>query len=198
VETAILARHGESDFSARSLCNGDPATEVALTPRGIEEARRLGEALAGEAVDLCVTSEFLRTRQTADVALAGRDVPRLVLALLNDIRFGEFEGRALDDYRAWAHSAGPADECPGGGESRAEAALRFAAGYRALLDRPERTLLVVSHALPIRYALWAAHGSNPAAVMERVGHAEPYRVTAAELEQAAVLLEAWAAEPAFA
>ena len=139
MERVILARHGESELSLVGRTNGDPSLAVGLTETGRKEARQLGRDLAGEAVDLCVTSEFLRAQQTADLALASREVPRLVLAELNDIRFGEFEGCLLDDYRAWARAHGPEDVVPGG-ESRAESVRRYVAGWRALLERPERTI----------------------------------------------------------
>ena len=198
MERAILARHGESEFSARGACNGDPTVEGgALTPAGREQARALGLLLADEEIDLCATTEFVRTRETADIALAGRDVPRLVVPELNDIRFGRFEGALLTTYREWAHAHGPTDECPGGGESRAVAAARFAAGFRKVLDRRERTILVVTHALPIRYVLSALVEADPAAIVEPVQHAEPHRVSAAQLDRAVARLERWARAPVF-
>jgi broad specificity phosphatase PhoE len=93
VERVVLARHGESELSLVGRTNGDPSLAVGLTEAGREQAHRLGRDLADEAIDLCVTSEFLRAQETADLALESRQVPRLVLAELNDIRFGEFEGR---------------------------------------------------------------------------------------------------------
>ena len=199
MERAILARHGESEFSARGACNGDPTAEGgSLTREGREQARALGMLLADEAIDLCVTTEFVRTRETADLALAGRTVPRLVLPELNDIRFGRFEGGHLTEYREWAHSHGPGDDCPGGGESRAAAAARFATGFRKLLAHAEPTILVVAHALPIRYVLSALVEADPAAIVEPVQHAEPHRLSAAQLERAAARLEAWARDPVFA
>ena len=195
----ILVRHGESEFSARSACNGDPLVEGgALTERGGEQALALGLLLADDPLDLCVTTEFARTRETADIALAGRDVPRLVVPELNDIRFGRFEGLTLEEYRVWARAAPPGEACPGGGESRAQAAQRFTAGYRLLLARPERTLLVVAHALPIRYVLSALLERDPTAIVEPVEEGEPHRFSAAQLERAVGHLEAWAAAPVFA
>ena len=87
MDSVILARHGESVFSARHLVNGDAAVAGPLTERGEEEARELGRAIAADRIELCVTSEFERTQQTANVALEGRDVPRLVVAELNDPRY---------------------------------------------------------------------------------------------------------------
>jgi len=197
MDRLILARHGESERSVDGLTNGDPAVSVALTATGREEARRLGRELAEDAIDLCVTSEFERARETADLALEGRDVPRLVLDELNDIRFGEFEGRPLTDYRAWAHAHGPEDVCPGG-ESRAETVARYVRGYRTLLARPEATVLVVAHGLPVRYVLDALEGRNPAAAVAQVPYAEPFRLTATELAAAVGRLESWLTDPAWA
>jgi broad specificity phosphatase PhoE len=199
VERVILARHGESEFSVRHAVNGDP--EVAggsLTATGRRQARALGDLLADDPIDLCITSEFERAKATADLALEGRDVPRLVVPDLNDIRFGRFEGRDLADYRAWAHSHGPAEDCPGGGESRVDAARRFAAAFRIVLARPEDTILIVAHALPIRYLLSALIEQDPSAVVEPVPYAETHRFSASQLERATERLEAWCANPVFA
>jgi 2,3-bisphosphoglycerate-dependent phosphoglycerate mutase len=198
VDLAILARHAESEFSSRGVVNGDPAvTGGALTATGRAQARELGRALEAEPIDLCVTSQFERVRETADIALEGRDVPRLVLPELNDIRFGSFEGTLLTDYRGWAWDHGPDDDCPGGGESRVAAARRFTKAFRKVLDRPERTILVVAHGLPIRYVLDAAGDSRPAQRAEPVDYAQPHRLRAVDLERAVERLEAWVADPVF-
>jgi broad specificity phosphatase PhoE len=197
VERVVLARHGESELSVVGRTNGDPSLAVGLTETGREEALRLGRDLADDAIDLCVTSEFLRAQQTADLALSGREVPRLVLAELNDIRFGEFEGRLLTEYRAWAHSHGPDEPAPGSGDSRAQTVARYVAAYGQLLARPEPSVLVVAHGLPVRYVLDAVDGRNPAAAVAHVPYAEPFQLSAAELEVAVTRLEAWLLAPAW-
>jgi broad specificity phosphatase PhoE len=195
MDQVILARHGESELSVVGTVNGDPAVACGLTPTGEEQARRLGERLADVELDLCVTSEFERARQTADLALAGREVPRLVLPELNDVRFGRFEGRTLADYRQWAGANEPTLEAPGGGESRAATVQRYAVGYQKILGRPEQTILVVAHGLPVRYVLNALEGLSPTPLVEQVAYAEPYRLSASELETAVSLLERWVDRP---
>ena len=197
MDRVVLARHGESERSVEGLTNGDPRVPCALTATGREEARRLGVELADDPIELCVISEFERVRETADLALAGRDVPRLVLAGLNDIRFGEFEGRPLIKYRAWAHAHGPEDVVPGG-DSRAQTVARYAHAYRTILARPEETVLVVAHGLPVRYVLDALEGRNPAAAVAQVPYAEPFRLSAQELETAVGRLESWVRNPSWA
>jgi broad specificity phosphatase PhoE len=197
VELAILARHAESEFSVRGAMNGDPATACPLTDEGREQAARLGEALRDEPIDLVVVTQFARTTETADLALVGRDVPRLVVPELNDIRVGDFEGGALETYRAWVRDRSPLAVPPGGGESRADVARRYAAGFRRLLARPERATLVVTHGLPIRYVLLAVEGSGPRSVVENLEYATPYRLARDEFETAVGRLERWAAEPSW-
>jgi broad specificity phosphatase PhoE len=195
VERLILARHGESVFSERLLLNGDVAVAGPLTARGEEEARALGWALAQVELDLCVTSEFERARQTADIALAGRDVRRVVMPELNDPRYGRYEGGALEEYRSWAGSVASIVQAPGGGESRRQIVARYATALRELADAEAPAVLAVSHSLPIAYALAAREGDAPAARVPLVVHAHPYEFTADEVERAVGVLGAWLAAP---
>jgi broad specificity phosphatase PhoE len=198
LDEVILARHGESELSLVGTVNGDPATACALTSAGESQARRLAELIADEPIDLCVTSEFQRVRETADLALAGRDVPRLVLPELNDVRFGGFEGGTLDTYREWAASNEPTIEAPGGGESRSATVARYVRAYTAILERPEALILVVAHGLPIRYVLNALEDVDPAPLVDQVAYAEPYRLDRSALERAVARLALWAGSPAWA
>jgi broad specificity phosphatase PhoE len=195
MDSLILARHGESVFSERLLVNGEVGVRGPLTSRGEDEARRLGREIVGDSIDLCVTSEFERTRQTADIALTGRDVPRFVVPELNDPRYGRYEGGALEDYRSWADTAASVDEVPGGGESRQYIIERYVRGFRLVLERPERCALVVSHSLPIAYVLAARDGSPPARRVPLAEHAHPYRFEREELERAVTVLEDWCVSP---
>jgi broad specificity phosphatase PhoE len=197
MERVLLIRHGESQASVGGLTSGDPLHEVALTELGRTQARALGERLASTRIDLCAVSEFLRARETADLALAGRDVPRVVMPELNDIRFGEFEGGQLAAYRAWARAHGPEDVVPGGGESRAETVRRYAAGFRQLLAWPEGMILVVAHSLPIRYALDAAEEKVPRPAVDQIPYAEPFELDESALRRAAEVLERWCDAPSW-
>jgi broad specificity phosphatase PhoE len=197
MDEAILARHAESEYSVRGAINGDVAVPVALTELGREQARRLGEEIRDDPIDLCVTSEFGRVLETAEIALDGRGVPRLVLPDLNDIRVGRWEGRPLADYRVWARSHGPDDVTEGGGESRAATVRRYVRAFRAILARPERIVLVVTHGLPIRYLLNAAEGRDPVPAIDQVEYATPYRLSREQVELGVERLDRWCAAPAW-
>lgn len=174
MELYVLARHGESTLNFENRINGDPAVPVALTPRGREEARLLGQQVAHVRFEVCICTRFSRTRETAEIALAGRDVPIELEPLLDDIDVGDLEGLPLENYRAWKREHTRKDPFPGG-ESLDAAALRYAQAYRKLMERPEKAMLVVMHEIPLRYAINAADGSDdldgPA---HRLPNATPY------------------------
>ena len=156
----VLARHGESVLNVERRVNGDPTREVPLTDRGQEEARRLAEQVANITLDACVHTRFPRTRETAEIALGERvDVPLVVEPLLDDIDIGDLEGEPLETYRAWKHGHERSEPFPGG-ESLDDAARRYAAAFRALLESTHGAVLVVCHEIPVRYALNGASGSD--------------------------------------
>jgi broad specificity phosphatase PhoE len=159
VRVYVIARHGESTLNLERRVNGDPTKQVDLTERGRYEAAQLGQQLQGLYLDACVYTRFARTKQTAELALGGRDVPCAVEPLLDDIDVGDLEGLAIEDYRAWKHGHARSEPFPGG-ESLDEAARRYAEAFRRLLASPHRAVLIVTHEIPIRYALNGAAGSD--------------------------------------
>jgi broad specificity phosphatase PhoE len=174
VRLFLLARHGQSELNVLGLVNGDPARDRGLSELGREEAHKLGAQLAGVAIDLCVVTRFPRTHETADIALAGRPVPRVVEPLLDDIDVGELDGESVADYRAWKRGRSRDEPFPGG-ESLDDAALRYADGFGRLLGRGERVILVLVHEIPVRYAVNAATGSDELdAPVHDVANATPY------------------------
>jgi broad specificity phosphatase PhoE len=196
VEVLLLARHAfagsNRDRVASCVVPGE-----GLTPEGVEQAKRLAALLDAEQIALGTSTELARTQETLSFALGARDVPHLVVSELNEIGFGSFADGSLDDYRAWAASHSPVEPAPGGGESRASAAARFAQGLRCILERPEPVVLHIGHALPLRYSVDAAQGLVPGALIASVEHATPFRLNASQVESAAALLEEWSGAPSF-
>jgi probable phosphoglycerate mutase len=155
----VLARHAHSQLNVEHRINGDPSVPVHITDDGKEQARELGLQLANVPIGLCVHTRFLRTRETAELALAGRDVPVEVEPLLDDIDIGDLEGETVDEYHAWKAKHVRSDPFPGG-ESLDDAARRYTEAFRKLAARDVGCMLVVCHEIPIRYALNATAGSD--------------------------------------
>lgn len=180
----LVTRHAQSVLNEAHVVNGDPSVHVPLTEIGEEEARRLGEQIANVPLEVCVHTPFDRTHRTAELALGEREVPLVVEPLLGDVDVGGLEGRSIDEYRAWKSGRTRKERFPGG-ESLDEAALRYAEGFRRVLERPEGTILVVCHEIPLRYALNAAVGSDELdGPTHDLRNATPYLFSEARLARA--------------
>jgi broad specificity phosphatase PhoE len=175
MERVILARHAQSVFNVRGVLNGDPSIPGGLTEEGRMQARRLGERLQGERIDLCVTTEFERTRETADSALAGRDVPRLVVPELNDPPAGDLEQRPYAELARWREVNGPDIPIPGLDRTERDYFETVARVFRLLVERPERTILAILHGYVVTWI------SSCAGAAERGGNAEEFTMTAPQL-----------------
>jgi broad specificity phosphatase PhoE len=111
-------------------------------------------------------------------------VPLEVEPLLDDIKVGELEGSTLEEYRAWKRAHKRSDDFPGG-ESLDDAARRYAEAYRRILQRPEQSILIVTHEIPLRYAINAADGSDDLdGPTHQLPNATPYLFDEQALERA--------------
>src|SRR3954453_19772227 len=90
-----LARHGETAWSLSGQHTG--LTDIPLTPRGEENARRLAERLRGLAFDRVFTSPLRRPRRTCE--LAGFGASATVDPDLVEWDYGEYEGKRSAEIR---------------------------------------------------------------------------------------------------
>ena len=139
VRRSIFARHGESEYSARGAAERRLAVACGLTAAGLEQARAARRRRSrDEPLDLCVTTRASSAcSETADEALRGRDVPRLVVPELERPALRPVRGRRSTST-APGRPARPRPSRPGaGGESRHAIVERYARGFR-LAARPAR------------------------------------------------------------
>jgi broad specificity phosphatase PhoE len=92
-----LARHTQTNYNARGLCNADPSVDVHLTPTGIAQAGALADELKDVPIQHIFVSELKRTLQTAEIINRYPGVNIEAHPLLNDIR-SQFEGRPFQEY----------------------------------------------------------------------------------------------------
>ena len=106
-----LARHGDTGWSDTGQYTG--LTDLPLTERGEQIARRLGKRLQGLTFVKVLTSPLRRARRTCELAGFG-DVAEIDPDLV-EWDYGEYEGRRGEDVRAerpdWQLFR---DGCPGG------------------------------------------------------------------------------------
>lgn len=89
-----LVRHGESVWNAKGLWTG--LVDVDLSPKGREEARRVGEFLKGFDFQIAFTSKLKRAHQTLKEilnVLGIEHIPIYENAALNERDYGDFTGK---------------------------------------------------------------------------------------------------------
>src|SRR5579871_1406280 len=93
--TLVLLRHGESEWNRENRFTG--WTDVDLSPRGREEARRAGELLreGGFEFDVAYTSVLTRAIRTLWIALDAMGlmwIPAMPHWRLNERHYGALQG----------------------------------------------------------------------------------------------------------
>ena len=156
----VFARHGNTTWNVERRINGNPAVPVPLSDEGRAQAELLGLMIAHVHPELLVHTRFARTVETAKLALGSRFdvIPKFELPGLDDVDIGQLDGLPIDDYHVWKDAHTRRDRFPGG-ESLDDAARRYAAAFRALVERPESRILVICHDVPLRYLLNGAERS---------------------------------------
>ena len=151
----ILIRHGETDWNRELRFQGQ--VDVPLNAVGHEQARRLGQRLAAQAVDLLVCSDLIRTQQTAQpIRSQNLHLPPQDSSVLNpglrEQNFGAVDGMRVNDIQAqypdaWAQwTRFDADYAFDGAESTREFHARVMGAVRVLaLAHVDKTLVLVTH-----------------------------------------------------
>ena len=81
---------------------------------GFASQRVLGMQFANVHLDLAVATRLLRTRQTIDIALHGRQVPVLIGPDFDELRGGDLDGGPIEAYRSWRNQHSLGDRLPHG------------------------------------------------------------------------------------
>lgn len=156
----FVARHGEADYENDLLSDAGGW----LTPLGREQARGLGEAMAGERITRVWTSDMARAVQTGEIVAARLGTDVIVRKGLREFGVGDAAGTTGDPdpfaetFAAWL-SGDLAARIPGG-ESGEEVVARYSAVLDEIADSHRgEAVLVVSHGGVMCMALSALAGN---------------------------------------
>jgi broad specificity phosphatase PhoE len=105
--TLFLVRHGRTGWNKEQIFRG--TKDIPLDEVGREEALLVGERLKGERITAVFSSPLARAKETAEAIARFHSIEVQVMAGLNDLNFGEWEGMSLtavkrqfpDLYQQW-------------------------------------------------------------------------------------------------
>lgn len=87
-----VLRHGKTDWNAEKRLQG--RTDVPLNDEGRKMAEKAAYEYRDVPFDICYCSPLIRAKETAEILLAGRDVPIVFDDRLQEMCFGVYEGLA--------------------------------------------------------------------------------------------------------
>lgn len=172
--TLLLLRHGETEHTAQKRFSGSDGADPPLTSEGERQARAAADRLVREgAVDAVVSSPMRRARQTADIVAdaLGQEVHEV--ADVRECAFGEWEGLTFAEVQeGWPELlaswlADPTVAAPGGESFDAVRRRVQVARDKLLARHPHRTVLVVTHVVPVKLLVADALGA-PLSVVYRM------------------------------
>ena len=154
----VLVRHGETIWHVENRYAG--TSDVALTPRGREQAEVLAEWARTTELDAIWVSTLSRTQETAAPVVRATGLTPNVDARLRELDFGQGEGRSATEMERLfpeamaAFRVDPVAHHLPGGEDPQDAAERVITCFKDItVAYPGGRVLVVMHTTLMRLAL---------------------------------------------
>jgi len=173
ITRVYLVRHGATELSAEDRFAG--SVDVLLSAEGCEQARRLGERLAGEPICAVYASPMKRTVATAELIAQPKQLPVERVAALREIDHGRWEGKTRKEVEQsypeeyGRYEADPYSFAPLGGETGLQVTARALPALLDLVQRHEgKHFLIVSHKATIRLLLSSLLGFDPRKYRDRL------------------------------
>ena len=140
----LIIRHGETDWNRAHKLQG--TKDIPLNEVGLAQAETAYEALKDKEIDVAFCSPLIRTKQTAEVILRGRDVPIIYDERIVERRFGVAEGTSISDIdfeNSWLPGRQPIYD---GMETFEQLYDRIADFFDDVYKKyPDKTVLVITH-----------------------------------------------------
>ncbi len=158
-----LVRHGETEYNRHDLFRGQ--IDIPLNETGRRQAEAAGEHLSGTGITAFYSGPLARAVDTVRHIAAPHGIQPAVLPLLNDIDYGAWSGKTVDEikkaypdvYELWVHR--PAEVRFPDGESLREAHARIQECMKWLWQRhTDEAIVAVGHKVVNRLVLCIALG----------------------------------------
>ena len=150
----ILIRHGQTEWNATGRWQGQ--ADPPLNAVGREQAQRTAQELQTQQIEVLISSDLKRARETAEIIAAAFKMEVQLDPRLREINLGDWQGLYSTEIRArWPqemeewHDA-PLSVRPPHGETIAELADRVLQAVEDIAQHyPQQRMGIVAHELPI-------------------------------------------------
>lgn len=144
----FAVRHGEAEHNVLDICNGDIKNNTFhLTANGKSQAIKVAEKLTKEKIDIIISSDILRTKETATIIAESLGKKVMVDKRLRDIDPGVFEGEKISRAKEFRQSQSDRYNAQfEKGESLADVAKRIKSFFDFIGKKYKgKNIVIVSH-----------------------------------------------------
>lgn len=160
-----IVRHGETDWNKERKVQGH--SDIPLNEYGRNLARQTAQGMQDVQIDLAYTSPLIRAKETAQIILAGREVPLIESEDIKELGFGVYEGMCFQGEKKSPESAAfskffndTANYVPGEGGETIEELMERTGKFLNELCREEK--------LADKQILIATHGAAMTALLNQI------------------------------
>ncbi len=155
--TFYFARHGESTKNILGISNAKIETDnFPLTDKGRADAEKVGKELKAKGrIDLIFSSDFLRTKSTAEIIAKQLRVPAVELdPRLREHNNGIYDNRPVADFYGYLDEHDIWTEAPKGGETLAQVQERMVEVITEINQKYQgKRILIIGHGDPLKVLL---------------------------------------------
>ncbi|MCX6787439.1 MAG: class I tRNA ligase family protein [Candidatus Kaiserbacteria bacterium] len=146
----FVVRHGEALGNQAGVLDSEGDIHNHLTERGREQAKEAAISLRAKGITRIITSPLIRAKETVDIIAKVLAVPSSSIIVedgLREIRFGEYDGKSVEEFHAYFNGRDKFSEAYGpGGETHTQLKRRIT----KVLEELESTyaneqILIVTH-----------------------------------------------------
>ncbi len=146
-----IMRHGEAESNLKKTLFTKVDQEIHLTGKGRKDVAKAARELKGKDIDLIISSDFLRTKETAQIVAKELGVEISYDEDIREVDVGDYDGHTYDEARdvIEPHRQGEDVQYPNG-ECWSDVRDRMSRFYNRLrLDYSGKNVLVISHGDPL-------------------------------------------------
>jgi isoleucyl-tRNA synthetase len=176
--TYFAMRHAEAEHNAKGVVSSHVDDPYALTEKGVEVAKKMGEKLQTMGITKIYTSPFKRTMQTAELLAEAAGISKenvIKEDRLGELNFGDFQGKNIEEYGKHVHTDAHTFDTPlPGGESFLDVKKRMGELlYEIEASQKDEKILFVTHGIGLETFPAILEGADNARSLEIHKEVEP-------------------------
>jgi len=150
----FLMRHGEADHNIKNILSTHVSNQHHLTGKGRASVAEAAEGLKKAKIGAIYASDFIRTKETAEIVAEtiGFPVEKIIYdQRIREMDCGDFDGRPLAEFHAiYNNFEKRFEKAPEGGETLEQVKMRMV-DFMLSVDRENegKNILIISHDHPL-------------------------------------------------